>query len=236
MGASLAAAKKSLDDERERRVGLERDRAPTTGEVVPTTRSEPTPRVDDASEPSSTQLQSDLQAALRQLEQANRELEAERADAQQLEDELADAHWELSRSQREVKNIQRQGSVLSAQQVLTPAVETPHKRTNHAACWVRQCVLQWFSNQLINERNNRRAVGAPLGAHIIRRMIVNVQNDMLIQMWMHWRAATHINRTARWHMQLKEDVSSFMGSSHAAWKQFTAIAMARATSYHQAWA
>merc|ERR1711924_305859 len=164
-----------LRQERERAQLLEREviqvkRQAVGGETNPeagvaegalhSTRSLPTTR--SGAPPSETTLQShpnEIEELRNRLIATEAELRKEREDAQVLEDELSETNLELTNVHRELKSVQRQVAALSAQEILAREGEAnalaalqaggatmPTIHANHAACWVRQCMLQWQAN------------------------------------------------------------------------------------------
>ena len=51
--------------------------------------------------------------------------------------------------------------------------------------------------------------------------------DTSIACFVHWRAVTHIRKTARWHMFLKDDAMSYMSTRHSAWCRFVAVSVSQ---------
>jgi len=257
-----------LRQERERAQLLEREviqvkRQAVGGETNPeagvaegalhSTRSLPTTR--SGAPPSETTLQShpnEIEELRNRLIATEAELRKEREDAQVLEDELSETNLELTNVHRELKSVQRQVAALSAQEILAREGEAnalaalqaggatmPTIHANHAACWVRQCMLQWQANagratetaRLLMEQEKMMSESSQLVRTRIQQFAANriagaadhLVRDAIIGCWVHWRSVTHINKTARWHLFLKDDAISVMSARHTEWRRFVCV-------------
>jgi len=176
----------------------------------------------------------DIVSLYAQLDEATNHIEQQAHESEQLQADLMVVQLALSQSQREVANIQREvgtTALLGAQLEVAPKPLV--LRTNHAGCWVRQCLVQWHANRMIASRKHLKNCGIRVAARIAGSLITSTISELTLQMWLHWRALVHISRTAEWHLQLQEDAHNFLKSEQSGWQQGVRISFAQSTFYSQ---